>query len=172
MKSFKKKSQLYLLTAIILSVLVFVMADFPSKTQDAGKEPIMMFNNLVSESPRVINSAIYQDRNLTEDFDDFTDKFIHHGEAKNINISLFYILIYNNNMTISNKMGDSVNITTDSGKRVLSDNQNITMARKNIISVDFNGIHYPFDINTDETQFKLIFMTKDILNNTEVYTYG
>lgn len=172
MKSLKNKSQLYLLTAIILSVLVFIIADIPSKTQDAGKEPIMLFNNFISESPRVINSAIYQDRNLTEDFDDFTDKFIYYGEAKNINISVFYILIYNNNMTISNKMGDSVNITTDSGKRVLGDNQNLTLAKKNIINVEFNGISYPFNINADETQFKLIFMTRDIRNNTEVYAYG
>lgn len=172
LKKFRKKSQLYLITAITLSVIAFLLSDLPAKTQEGSKEPQMLYTNFVYEAPRVLNSAIYQNRNITDDFDDFADKFIYYAGTKNINLSLFYIIVYNNNMTIFNRLGSSANITTDSGKRVLGNMENISMAKKEKISIGFNDVSYPFNINDDETQFKLIFMTRERSNNTEVYVYG
>jgi hypothetical protein len=167
-----KKSQLYLLTAIFLSILVFLMVDMPAKTQPGSKESLMLYNNFVTEAPRVINGALYQGRDLAQDFDDFTDKFIFYAGTKNINLSIFCILVYGEEMVIYNKMGRDVNITTSSGEIVMSSSQQTSQPRDEKVNIEIDAIEYPFDIDNGLTEFKVIFIAKDSKNNKEVYIYG
>lgn len=167
-----RKSQLYLLTAIFLSVLAFLVAERPMRTAPGSGEPLLLYENFVSEAPRVINSALYNDRNMTEDFADFTENFVYHASTKNINLSLFYVLIRGDNMVLSNKMNGKVNVTSPSGEAVLNRGESMSLPASSSVSIEHKGISYPFSIDTDRTGFKLIFRTDDSLNNTEVYTYG
>ncbi len=171
-KRMHKRSQFYLLTAILLSVVVFLLADLPQRTEAGSKEPLYLYQNFISEAPRVINNAIYNSRNMTSDFDDFTSKFIYHAGTKNINLSLFYAVIYGDQMVMSNRMGEGVNVTTSSGEIVLNHNQSVSMARKDSLNVEIGGISYPFAADQNVTSFKLIFRTEDLNSNKEVYIYG
>ncbi|MFC1752354.1 hypothetical protein ACFL96_03050 [Thermoproteota archaeon] len=170
-RKFHKKSQLYLLTAIFLSLLVFLIADLPTRTSEGNSEARMLYDNFITEAPKVINSAIIQGRSVTDDFDDFADKFIHYSSAKNINLSIFYIIIHEDGMQLSNKLGRDIQISTDDGLTELEDGQQISIERKDRIKVIVDSIDYPFEIEEGVTQFKLIFRTQD-RRNTEIYVYG
>lgn len=171
-KRLQKKSQIYLLTAILLCITAFIAAERVAKTRESNQEPLSLFNNFVSEAPYAINSALYADKNLSREFYQFTAKFIQYSSAKNINLSLFYVIAYNNEMFIYNGMGISSNITTSAGERELDASEQTSMSLKSKISVESGGMSYNFIINENITQFKLVFKASDINNNTEVYTYG
>lgn len=171
-KRMNKKSQFYILTVIILSVIVFLISEVPARTEKTSTDHHSLYENFVSEAPKVINNAVYEDRNVSDDIDKFSDDFIYYAGTKNINLSLFYILVYNEDIIISNRLGREANITAEGGETVIQSSRKVFMNDKDRINVEIGSSSYPFSIDAGETQFKLIFMANDNKNDTEVYVYG
>jgi hypothetical protein len=115
-KKMNKKSQFYLLTAIILSVIVFLISEIPSATERSVGSQRSLYDNYASEAPKVINNAIYEGRNVSLDIDHFSDEFMYYAGTRNINLSLLYILIYKGDITVSNRLGMDANITSSGGE--------------------------------------------------------
>ncbi|MBU0535368.1 MAG: hypothetical protein KKE20_00220 [Nanoarchaeota archaeon] len=170
-----KRAQLYLLTVIILSLLVFLMADLPAKTEEGSREPILLYQNFVSQMPMVINSAVYNSKNLTLDVDDYSGKFITHSATKNINLSLFYVIQYNSSIFMRNRMGSDINATLSDRTYLIENSNSILISPAfpvDKIRIMSSGIDYDFNLGQGRTDFKVIFRTVDARNNIEVYTYG
>ncbi|MCX6707650.1 MAG: hypothetical protein NT001_05935 [Candidatus Woesearchaeota archaeon] len=172
LKNLNRKSQFYILTVLTLSVIIFMISEIPSKTETSTGDQHSLYENFISEAPKVINNAIYEERNVSDDIDHFSDDFIYYAGTKNINLSLFYILVYKGEITVSNMLGMEVNITTEGGETRLPAGTKAILKDKDRINAEISSTSYPFSINTKETQFKMIFMAKDGKNNKEVYVYG
>ncbi|MBD3313393.1 hypothetical protein GF345_03040 [Candidatus Woesearchaeota archaeon] len=165
-----KRSQLYLLTAIFLLLLVFLMMQLPARTEPGTGEAFSVYNNYISEAPVVINSALFSQRNITEDMDEFTEDFIIHAYTKNINLSILYIIGHDDFIAVSNRMSRSVNITTSEGESVIGTSDTLYLDEQELVNIEFDTIEYPFRIDTSRTDIKILFSTEDE-GNKEVYTY-
>ena len=171
-KRMNKKSQFYILTVLTLSVIIFMISEIPSRTEGPTGSSLPLYENFVSEAPKVINNAIYEGRNVSNDIDHFSDDFIYYAGTKNINLSLFYILVNGGDIIISNRLGMEANITAEGGETRIPDDRKVILRDKDRINVEAAASSYPFSINTKETQFRMVFMSRDSRNNTEVYVYG
>ena len=155
-----KHAQFYIFTAILLSAYAFtiyanskVIANEPSETFKELKD------NYIIEGQKVLNNAIYTNKDIESRFENFTSEFIDYSKTKNINLGVFYILIDNDNAFLMNHLDSSATITT-TNTHILAVNQNSTIPTTNIITLNYNNINYTFDISSEQYQIKSLMVAK------------
>ena len=157
-----RKSQLYILTVLILSAAVFIMSSPLTRTEEPERHFRLLTENFMSEAGAVVNSAMYNDYNTTQNLKDFADSFITHAKTKNINFYLVYLLVKNKDVTIYNKMDREVNITKKNGNVTLGVGNSTTLHASSLADNNIKliiGEEYPFTIDPDITDLKAIFKT-------------
>ncbi len=153
--SFCRKSQFYILTAIIFCTILFVLVYTQDLTADVDTSFKNSYDNYIYESYNVINSALYSGGNLSQEFDNFTVSFINYAMQKNIKIKLFYIINTESNTIVGNHLGESANITAYS----MEDNTRLILHRQNNISLNFGENSYDYDLSSsDSIQLKVLMI--------------
>lgn len=170
-----KKGQLYIITMLLLSAFVFTASIKAAKTNEPTQQFELLTENYMNEGTRVVNSAIYNEKNVTGETQRFSDKFIEHANTKNINLYLLYLIIRDNKVTVYNKMDSSANITAGTTNTLLSIG-NITIfttssLTDNLVNVRLGEQDYLFTINPSLTEFKAILKTKSE-NSSEIRIHG
>ena len=170
-----RKSQLYLLAVLIICIAVFTVVQTFSRTTKERSDFADIAENFMSEAPQMVDGSLASEHNLTEDMARFTDKFIAHAKAKNINLEILTLLVRDSSIMINNRMLSSVNVTTAAGTTVLT-SMNITSIStssviSNVLKTTAKGQAYQFTITEGAPEFKAVISATH-LNQTDVRVYG
>jgi hypothetical protein len=139
-----KKSQFYLLTMIIFCSIVFISIIGNSATSGRSERRSRLYNNYLKEIPFVIDSAIVEEQNITEQLDSYTEEFINYANSKSIRFGVLYILNYNRTVILGNHLDSEVVLPA----------QGITLTRGNRtsfpleggLSIIYRGITYEYNL--------------------------
>lgn len=145
MPNLNKKSQLYIITALFLCALVFIMNTRPEKLEKSGIDFSGLYLNFMNEAKYVVNSAIYQNRNLTADFNEYVDEYIRLAATEGVNASLFYIIVYENDLYLGNRIGEEANITTATVNFILTKNNRTNINRGDWLNAEIGSTDYLFN---------------------------
>jgi hypothetical protein len=110
-----KKAQIYILAAIILSIIVFSLSSVVNKIEQKRLENDFekLSKNYAMESANLINNLISNDQDVSSAFLNFTVLFTSYSKAQNPNFELIYALDNNTAIQIGNFL--SQNIIVNSG---------------------------------------------------------
>ena len=154
-----KQGQFYIFIAILLIVSAFAItrpAPLLQEKRDAFKE---LYQNFITESAVAVNSALYDDSNVSERYQTFADEYADYAKTKSPKFGFMYILRDGNVMVVGNKLGLSVNLSfTKSTVNVDSDALHTTTPQNLSIIVD--DTQYDFDIVSDQYQAQTLFRQK------------
>jgi len=170
-----RKSQLYIITALFLCSLVFLLNSRVERIEESTTEFVSTYNNFVNEAKYAVNSAIYLNRNVSDDFSRFADDYIGYAESKGINAYMFYGIVYDDKVYFANKLNENVNITSGNAggtaNFILTSGNQSTITKKNWLNADIGGTSYFFNTSMNVTEIKLV-MKMSQENKTEVRRYG
>jgi len=108
-----KRGQLYLLTALILVFVIFIIV-IPSNVvwQTVIEDKFeSLAHNFERESSKFLNEVIAGKQDVNKLFLDFTIFFTSYSKTKNPDFGLFYTFIYNDQLYIGNYLHDSITYT-------------------------------------------------------------
>ncbi|MGB9748674.1 MAG: hypothetical protein ACP5OZ_03275 [Candidatus Woesearchaeota archaeon] len=171
-----KKAQFFIFTAVILCLLIYALFAMRAESYYVeGSDFELLHKNFVLEAEEVINKAVYEEENLTFEFDDFVQSYLGFA-AKEANISIFYALI-KDDIYLKNNFPWNLTITTyfynkTQGNFILHTNiiipKNITSFA---IDIDNDGKNdYLFTIKNKPIELKLLFYSAEN-NRIQIYAY-
>tara|TARA_Y100000310_G_scaffold302635_1_gene340223 strand:+ start:59635 stop:60321 length:687 start_codon:yes stop_codon:yes gene_type:complete len=116
-----KKGQIYIVAALILSVIIFDLSQVlnqleQKKIEDNFEE---LSDNYALESSKLINSLINSEKEILDSFSSFTLLFTSYSKAINPSFGLIYSLEYDENIQIGNFLNEP--ITVDNGTTSFQD---------------------------------------------------
>ena len=137
-----KKGQFYVFSVVLLCSLVFVSIVKTTDVQDSISEVEEAYQNYAIESIVTINSAIYEQKNVSEQLTNFTLNFIEYAKIKNLDLGILYTLIYpNNEALVVNYLDSYASITThEIYKSRLSPNKEKIINLKDNLIIEVEGI--------------------------------
>ncbi len=151
-----KKGQFYILTAIVLISYAFMVirpSAVVQEKRDAFKE---LYQNFISESPVVVNNALYDRVNVSASFSSFAGNYADYALTKSPNFRFLYILRDGDSMIVGNRLGTGVNVGVGGSSYNVSDGKIITVSPADVV-VDVAGISYSFGIGSESYQVKSLF---------------
>jgi len=149
-----KKGQFYLLTAIIFCSVMFMLLYNRQPIPKVNPEFEKLYNNYIYEVPIAINSAIYENKNLSKNFDNFTINFMTFAKERNIDFRVFYVLVYDDKLEVVNYLKHVVNIT--SSNLLLNISQKKVLNKSNNFTIEYEGNIYTYNITNEDVQFKIL----------------
>ncbi|MEM2121875.1 MAG: hypothetical protein QXU20_04430 [Candidatus Woesearchaeota archaeon] len=172
----KKKAQFFIFAAVIICLLIYSLFAMRAESYYAESSKFeTLHKNFILEAEKVLNKAVYEEENLTYEFDYFVQNYLDYA-TKEANISLFYALI-KDDIYLKNYLPNNITIKTYFYNKtqqifILSDNLTIM---KNItsFSLDMNndGQHdYWFSIKNKTIELKVLFYSSE-KNKIQVYSY-
>ncbi|MEM4337126.1 MAG: hypothetical protein QXG86_03925 [Candidatus Woesearchaeota archaeon] len=147
-----KKSQFYIITAVILLALTFGLSK-PKIKYASDRNFKELCENYIKEAPFAANTG-----NLNE----FTQKFVDYGKTKEPNFGLLYLEIRQDNITAFNL----VKKTTYINEFKLSFNETLTTDRENQVIITLDKNQYIF--NTSEYPKISVLIFSESENTTKV----
>jgi len=116
-----KKGQIYVLVALIMSVIIFGMVSVSNKVEQESVESDFeeLSSNYAIESTKLINSLLGKD--ITGAFRNFTRQFTSYSKTKNPKFEIIYAFDYNNTIYIGNYLKEKIIIAncTETGCSLL-----------------------------------------------------
>lgn len=149
-----KKGQFYILTAIIFCSVMFTLLYNRQPIPKVNPEFENLYNNYIHEAPIVINNALYENKNLSSSFQNYTSNFMAFAKEKNINFKVFYVLVYDNKIELVNYLNAPINI--ESGNILLNISQKRVIEKIQNLTVDYQGTIYNYNISDENVQFKFL----------------
>ncbi|NQU79005.1 hypothetical protein HQ545_04515 [Candidatus Woesearchaeota archaeon] len=115
-----RKSQFYILTAIMLIAYSLLLLQSLSVVPYSSKNFRHAFDNFAFESHAALNNALFEREDVNEEFEVFLESFISYSRMKKLNIETVTVLETGNRVYVSNHMNNPVHIinlnqTVDSG---------------------------------------------------------
>lgn len=154
-----KKAQFYILTAIILISLLFGIAKTTTKITKKNTENMNIQLMYEVESKNIINNAIYESKNETIELEAFTKTFIKHYDNKNIEVKILYLYKDDNQITISNRLGQKITINPLDIE--LNNTQIITITKINLTIGFESGNEYQYDFDNSPKEFKSLILKEE-----------
>ena len=144
-----KRGQVYILAALIISVVVFILVLRPNvvvqeKFEDDFEK---LSGNYEYESTRFTNSLINQELGVSSSFFNFTLLFTSYSKSQNPNFNLIYAFGFDDKINIGNFMEEQIVI--DDG-----DNQYILNGCYDKINavIEFQGLNFESDIDYKDVE--------------------
>lgn len=151
-----KKSQLYIITALFLVSLVYLLSARTTRLMESSIDFSSISSNFLAEAKHVVNSGIYLNRNISGDLSTFTDEYIEFGESKGIKMHIFYALAYDGKLYMANKLNEPVNITTSTINFILTNSNSSIMAKKEWFNAEIGETDYLFNTSRNITEIKFV----------------
>lgn len=166
-----KKSQFYIITAIFLCSMVFLLNVRTERVPESTIDFASIYSNFVDEAKHAVNTAIYLNSNLSDDFSNFAGEYLEFAETEGINARLFYAISHENRLYMGNELREPANITTSTINFILTDGNRSAIARKTWFTAEIGGTKYLFNTTRNATELKIV-MKMSYENMTEVRAYG
>ena len=166
-----KKSQLYIITALFLVSLFYLVNARTTRIAGSNIGFSDIYSNFVTESKYAINSAIYLDRNISSDLSGFTDEYAEFAQSEGISMLIFYMIAYDGRLYMANKLDEPVNITTSTINFIFTKGNQSAIAKENWLNAEINGNNYLFNTSRNITELKFVLKMSHE-NRTEVRIYG
>lgn len=154
-----RKGQFYILTAIVLLTYAFMITRPSAVVQEKRDVFKELYQNFISESPVVVNNALYDGANVSERFASFAGAYADYAITRSPNFRFLYILRDGESMLVGNRLGMSVNVTVAGSSYNVTDRSALTVSPADA-SVDVAGIVYGFGIGPGAYQVKSLFRQK------------
>ena len=145
----EKRGQVYLIAALILTGVLYVILTQPNKYyQDVlEKDFSRISKNYYIESSKMINSLMNKDPSPDQVYDNFirfTTIFTAYTKAQNPDMGLIYLFYYekDNTVQIGNYLDEAITIKRRDGNILLPGCYD-----KVSTSIDFEGLEIPVDMN-------------------------
>lgn len=159
-----KKAQFYILAAVILLTIAFIVFAVSNKTIFKKTDNTFdeLHANYVREASSVVNSAIFEKNKLelqNPDFskvESFTNDFITYARTRMPAFSLMYMLTYKNSTIVANKFEQHAIFSSGGLNYSVSPGQTINVTSSGSYDVYAFGNKYSFD-NIQQTDFNVIF---------------
>ncbi len=154
-----KKGQFFIIIAIFLALVIFGLSLQPNKLrQDL---PLYDFSSLsdnyIEESPKVVNYAIYNKKNVTEVLPEFTQDFIQYAHSINPSLGLVYVYNDNNAILVENYLNEtSITLRTQNTSQELFNSQ---FAVVNEVSITVAGKRYIHSVPVNLKNFDKSYST-------------
>ncbi len=165
-----KQGQFYILTAIVLITYAFTIVRPSAVAQertDAFKE---LYQNFISESPVVVNNALYDGANVSERFSAFAGSYADYAVTKSPNFRFLYVLRDGDSMLVGNRLGVSVSVTVGGSSYNVTDRSVIAVSPADV-GVDVAGVSYSIGIGPEAYQVRSLFRQKSD-DGLRVYVNG
>ncbi len=154
-----KKSQIYFFAAIILIGMVFVIVSTqPSVSIQGSRQAKNSFENYKYEANIIINNAIYENKNITDELKNYTESFIEYGKEHNHDFRILFIYSMDNNLHIVNYLKDSVLINPTASN--LENSQDLVITA-NSTEITYSNSSYTYRFDPDIIQFRALFVEGD-----------
>ena len=154
-----KKAQFYIFTAVILSTYLFALVSATSQKLEESSKFEILKDNFIKVSSTVINSALYSQNNVSEQFNEFSLDFMDYAKTKGIDLELLYILVQDD-VEINNYLNKEVKINN----YTLNKGQSLIIDKTEQITIESYDIDYDFDISNEPLQLKGILRTEENSN--------
>ncbi|MBI2136943.1 hypothetical protein HYU12_00310 [Candidatus Woesearchaeota archaeon] len=162
-----KKGQFYIFAAIVLITFAFMIAKPAPKLQekpDAFKE---LYQNFITESSIVVNTALYDNANVSDRYRSFADSYSQYATTKSPKFRFAYILKDDNTLVIGNRLGEELNVTLSNTSQTLGDKKELTTSPQKA-TLYIEGTKYEFTMGQETYQAKTLFRQK---TDTETRIY-
>ncbi len=158
-----KKSQFYLFTAIILCTYLFALVSATAQKMEESDKFGIIKENFVKESSFAINSALYNNSNISQRFEQFSLDFIDYAKTKGIDLELLYCLVQDK-IEINNYLNTVVKINN----HLLNKGEKLVLNKTDQIVVEAYNISYALELSDEPLQLKSILRAEEN-NNVQVY---
>ena len=154
-----KKSQFYFFAAIILIGLVFlIISSQPSINSKNNQNLQNLFKNYNYEARILINNAIYENKNISYELKNYTNRFISYAKNKDANLKILFMYSYQNNTHIVNYLKEPVLINPDS---LTIQNEQEIVTSYNTTQIVFSNETYTYRFTPNQIKFKSLFVKGD-----------
>lgn len=150
-----KKAQFYLLTAIILIVVLFGIANTNTQVMNSPQKIKTNIHQLYElEAKNIINNAVYEGKNETQELKIFTQKFISNYDLNNKKLLIVYVYKNYEKTTIMNFMEQ--NVTIEPISLILEKSESIVITTQDITIELENGKIYDLIFDDTPKEFQSI----------------
>lgn len=158
-----KKGQFYLLTAIIFISMMFMLTRTNLTLTKSYSDTVNLKDLYENEAYTIINNAIYDKKNATQELEDFTDKFIdYYYQEKNKIIGIIYLYKGQNGLIISNRIEETINIMPQDINVSFGEVKTANFTSNTTI-ITINSIEYTKTWDYKPTQFRSIVIEEETI---------
>jgi hypothetical protein len=159
--SSSKKAQHYIFAAVVLLGYAFLIIRPAVQTSADTSAFKSLYENFLSESPVIINNALYSSANLSETYSDFADEFISFSKTRDPNFRLVYLLAEEDTLVVGNRLDIEINLTAASTPYTIASNSDLTIPKPASASVVIGKRSYGFSFDERDIQAKFLFRKAD-----------
>lgn len=157
-----KKGQFYVLIALILISYAFLLAREDVPLRKPNDNFRLLHEGYMAEGVMVINSAVYEEANVSARLSAFTDDYVAFARSTEPGFRMVYLLNDGSRLAVGNRLDDSVNVTVASTSYSIPSNSGRTVPLGDA-SLAVSGLAYSFRFSSDVIQLKAIFRASDKL---------
>ncbi|MBU2637656.1 MAG: hypothetical protein KJ955_01660 [Nanoarchaeota archaeon] len=112
-----KRGQVYVLAAIIMSIIIFGMVSVSNKAlqENIASDFERIANNYATETAKLVNSVAGEEEDILPAFRNFTLLFASYAKAQSPRFELISIFDYNNNLYIGNFLKERIIVRCNDG---------------------------------------------------------
>ena len=156
------KGQLYILTAVILIAIAFSISQSRNiLAPETGSTFDQLADNFKMEAPKMINNAIAEQRNATQQMMVFATSYVQYAKTRDNQFGLVYAFINDDDVFIHNIMGRSIQINYG-GSFTLEQNEYIHAKRTaSNIKVMVDQSTYTFTSVPDRVTVKALMRSQN-----------
>ena len=157
------KGQFYVLSALILIGVAFALVQGNKERLARPKLGLsQLADNFRETYPSVVNNAIFEQKNITAQFNAYVKNFALYGNGKEPGFGIITILVAEKDITVYNAVGEEIKAEYQAVEyqetKILKDGAIIGFANdKGKITIGLDDIDYAFDIGEQEYQVKALF---------------
>jgi hypothetical protein len=161
MKNMAKKSQFYVLTAVLLIIASFMIVANNNairvKTSDVSKG---FLENYMYESTIVMNNAFYYNSNVSEALRNYTESFIDYAQKKNQKLGIAFLFSEDEQIHIVNYLKEPVLIIS-SGETINFEAEKV-FQYANEVELKYQNISYYFYFSEpNKKEFKAMLVKQN-----------
>ena len=155
-----KKAQYYMFASVILISYVFFIVANKSSIDTTEVENLEIYlDNYVYEAKIVINNAIYENKNISQELNNFTESYITYAESKNMDLGIVSLYSDNNQIFTANYLDDDITIN---GLSLVEPNEESVVNYNNTITIEYlDETYYFYFSNPEKTELKTLFIKEN-----------
>ncbi|MBI2141105.1 hypothetical protein HYU16_01640 [Candidatus Woesearchaeota archaeon] len=166
-----KKGQFYILIALLLIAYAYTLIRQEVPVRKPKDTFQLLHEGYMSEGMAAINSAVYEEANVTARFAGFTGDYMAFAKSAAPNFRLVYLLRHKDQLVVGNRLDSSLNITLGNADYSIGPGSEQTAAVSNAtIRIAGNSYSFVF-LQEGEIQLKALFREASRLT-TRVFVSG
>ena len=168
-----RKGQFYLFTAVVLIAYALLTLQSTAEVSTPSKNFKNVYDNFVFESAAAVNNALYEQEDVSTEYERFIDSFISYSKMKKLDVEVVALLETGDIVYFFNNMQSSVHIininqTLDPGATLSYTRSDLSEAVLEVRDDVFHENIYKFSISNAGTDAKAVLKVRKG-NNREIF---